>query len=613
MIENISNIKLKIEELSTFMGFFKQKGIKQILYKDIENIENIYQNIKNSLENLQNEYKHFQSDSKIKIDNSTNTNKNLKDNLLQLENQYKDFQSDSKIKIDDLTTMYEKLKNTFSNLEIEFNNFQADSKNNLENVNLEKNILELEKGKLEDEYKNLNNEYEKYKNEILELKNIYDDLLLKDRLTTELLASKSSENKLDKFKEYLYKDFYDFANTEETLANEAEAFMKLQAIEKELELITVYPTLYKKSIVAVGGGFSSGKSSFINSLINDKKVKLPEGINPTTAIPTYVMHNEINKFIACNHNGGVVDLSKLDDKFHEKLSHDFIKSFGFNLKNIMPFMIVGTDLKDYEHLCFIDTPGYNPANSSGSFSYEDKKTAQEFIENTQALLWIIALDSNGTISNSDLNFLSELDVTDKKLFIILNKADLKPLSDIESIMNEIQERLNDYGIEFLGISAYSSINKEEITFISKSLEKFLEDINQSSSIQKNLVKKLYEVDEMYRESILKTILKKKTISNILHSLSLDLLEEGFDDLENHIYERLNKLKTLYDTKIHEKNLERLDTEIEKLKNGIDEVFGNESKIVYEKIKKDYIKSQYKLFKDDLSFIDEDVEDENESK
>jgi hypothetical protein len=57
----------------------------------------------------------------------------------------------------------------------------------------------------------------------------------------------------------------------------------------------------------------------------------------------------------------------------------------------------------------------------------------------------------------------------------------------------------------------------------------------------------------------------------------------------------------------------LDTEIEKLKNGIDEVFGNESKIVYEKIKKDYIKSQYKLFKDDLSFIDEDVEDENESK
>ena len=62
------------------------------------------------------------------------------------------------------------------------------------------------------------------------------------------------------------------------------------------KLVCLYYTiLYKKSSVAVGGGCSSGKSSFINSLINDKKVKLPEGINPTTAIPTYVMHKEKNK------------------------------------------------------------------------------------------------------------------------------------------------------------------------------------------------------------------------------------------------------------------------------------------------------------------------------
>ena len=68
------------------------------------------------------------------------------------------------------------------------------------------------------------------------------------------------------------------------MANEAEAILKLQSIEKELELITIYPNLYQKSVIAIGGGFSSGKSSFINSLIIDKKVKLPEGINPTTAL-----------------------------------------------------------------------------------------------------------------------------------------------------------------------------------------------------------------------------------------------------------------------------------------------------------------------------------------
>lgn len=514
MVEKISNIKLKIEELSTLLGFFKQKSIKQVLYKDIGDAENIYQNIKSNLENLQSEYKNFQSDSKIKID--------------------------------DLTTKYENLKNTFFNLE--------------------------------KEYKSLKNEYVEYKNEISEFEKIYKDLLLKNSLVSQLLASNSSENKLDKFKEYLNKDFYDFANAEETLANEAEAFMKLQAIEKELELINVYPNLYKKSVVAVAGGFSSGKSSFINSLINDKKVKLPEGINPTTAIPTYVMHKEENKFIACNHNGGVVDLSKLDNKFHEKLSHDFIKSFGFNLKNIMPFMIIGTDLKDYEHLCFIDTPGYNPANSSESFSYEDKKTAQEFIENTQALLWIIGLDSNGTIPNSDLTFLNELDLSDKKLFIVLNKADLKPKSDIEDIVDNLIQTLEDYDIKYTGISAYNSKAKEEIYHINKSLDEFLNDINQSSSIQDSLVKKLYEVDEMYRKSIEENIKMKNSISEDLYSISFNLLEEGFDDFENPIYGRLNKLKEHYSTEIQENNLKRLDKEIEKLKNAIDEIFEIKSKI-----------------------------------
>ena len=83
MIENISNIKLKIEELSTLLGFFKQKSIKQILYKNIEETESTYQNIENSLENIQNEYK--------------------------------DFKLSNKTKIDDLTTAYENLKNTFSN------------------------------------------------------------------------------------------------------------------------------------------------------------------------------------------------------------------------------------------------------------------------------------------------------------------------------------------------------------------------------------------------------------------------------------------------------------------------------------------------------------------
>ena len=39
MLENISNIKTKIEELSSFFGFFRKNLIKQTLYRDIEYLE----------------------------------------------------------------------------------------------------------------------------------------------------------------------------------------------------------------------------------------------------------------------------------------------------------------------------------------------------------------------------------------------------------------------------------------------------------------------------------------------------------------------------------------------------------------------------------------------
>ena len=60
MIEEYKNIELKIEELSTLLGFFRQKSIKKVLYKDIEKIKLDYTNLKNELENFQEEYKNYQ-------------------------------------------------------------------------------------------------------------------------------------------------------------------------------------------------------------------------------------------------------------------------------------------------------------------------------------------------------------------------------------------------------------------------------------------------------------------------------------------------------------------------------------------------------------------------
>ena len=52
----------------------------------------------------------------------------------------------------------------------------------------------------------------------------------------------------------------------------------------------LYEKLIGKNVVALGGGFSSGKSSFLNSLIG-KKI-LPQDINPSTSVPAYIVNGK---------------------------------------------------------------------------------------------------------------------------------------------------------------------------------------------------------------------------------------------------------------------------------------------------------------------------------
>ncbi|WP_434579808.1 dynamin family protein [Sulfurimonas sp. NW15] len=393
---------------------------------------------------------------------------------------------------------------------------------------------------------------------------------IQKELVSNLLSTGATNKGLKKFKELLNGDFLLFANKENALANEAEMILKLQEIEKELEIISAYPLLHTKNVVAVGGGFSAGKSEFISSFIQSD-VKLPIGVVPTTAIPTYVFHEEKRNFLGCSSKGGIVDLEKIDEDFQSKLSHDFIKSFDFNLKDIMPYLLIASPLS-HDHICFVDTPGYNPATISDGFTSEDVKTAKDFLENANALLWLIGGDSNGTIGNTDLQFLENLNLEDKKLYVVFNKADLKPLDDLEDILEEIAESLEDADIDVEGISAYSSIMQEEYTHKGKTLEEFLQNCNNFISKHQELLQRVYSVYEAYRVATQNKIDEKKNAKEELHSLSLDIFEEGID-LDKPVHERVTKIQEYFSTEQEEENLKTLKSVFEEFKNSINDVFG----------------------------------------
>ena len=439
-------------------------------------------------------------------------------------------------------------------------------------------IMQEQLNQAEQELPELKKQLEQAQQKLEQLQKNLSESELRQTLIADLLSANNLNPGVREYFCLLKGDFLEFANQEDSLKDEAAAFLELQAIGDELKVIGAYPEFYKKRSIAIAGGFSAGKSEFISSLFEDPNIRLPIGIEPTTAIPTYALNGQENGVIGCSQNGGVIDLLKIDPDFQQKLSHNFIRSFGFNLKTIMPFVFMTTPMK-FEHLCFIDTPGYNPSDVADGHTAEDVKTAQEFVQNSEALLWLIGLDSNGTISKSDLDFLDHAgQYSQKPLYIVLNKADLRPYDQLEEIMAEIADTLDDYDIEIAGISAYSSITKEEYSYHKQSLHAFLASLDQPSEKQALLMQRLFAVDEKYQRAILRTIKENKQINATLSGFKLDLLENGFDDLSSDLYEKLGKMNSIFTIKQKEEHLKQLETVTMKIVAAIEQVFGQPSKV-----------------------------------
>ncbi|WP_232728635.1 acyl carrier protein [Helicobacter pylori] len=423
----------------------------------------------------------------------------------------------------------------------------------------------------------LNDPFSKVEKNVVALKERYD-------LIARILNARIKNEGLEEYHSVLNNEFLEFASGVDSFKEKEIALLTLQEIKKELQLVAGYPSLFHKNMVAIGGGFSAGKSTFLNNLLG-LKLKLPEDTLPTTAIPTYCFKGKKEALMGFSQNAGMVELP------HLTFDHNFLNSLGFNLKEIMPLMLLSAPSVPFEFLCFIDTPGYNPSNQG--YTGGDEQVSKEYLKHAEHILWLISCERGG-IEGDDLEYLQELYEESKQVFIVVSRADRRTKKQLEEVAIKIRETLEDRGIEFLGIGAYSATRYQEIKEFSEksrvfdSLEGFLLSLDKKGEKHDKILNVLYGVCLAYEKAIEQDANRFKRYQKALHSIKLDLLQKGFDDFSDNAFNQIESLKNEFSDKEQSKreNLAQLNQVINLFKESIDKVFDRVSAFTFEKYKEE---------------------------
>ena len=322
------------------------------------------------------------------------------------------------------------------------------------------------------------------------------DLLIKilNKSDKDNKVKKNIEN-LDNIVNTKFKKLLNFSNI-----LPANIFFDIQNLNLDLKEFSIYPKIFGKNIIGVGGCFSSGKSAFINSILEERILPIDTII--TTSFPTYILNETINRNILLTSFQEMLEVDKLDLK---KLSHRFYEEYGVHLSTVVDKIFIENNSFDYENLALLDTPGYNADSDSGK---KDMEISYSQLRRVKYIIWIIDIN-NGGLRNDDLDFINSLG-KDKEIFFVINKADT--VSDEKArydVYQHIQNQIENEKFNSLGVALYSSRtskNKEKRTYPGNDVRKFLAQINALKNINflediGNRFKKIInEIDKILADS-----------------------------------------------------------------------------------------------------------------
>ena len=325
---------------------------------------------------------------------------------------------------------------------------------------------------------------------------------------------------------------------------------KIQIVNKlikDIEEFRVYLPLI--------GNFNAGKSSIINTLLEDEEL-LPTGALPETAIATEIIYDKNERVEAYDFKSDKT-LATFDNL--EGLKDKNIEDYGY-----LKVFKNSKFLSQNKDIIFVDMPGLDSnidRHNSQILNYIQKEGI--------SFIAIIGVD-DGTIKDSTLRFIEEINSYKLDFFVLINKIDKKPSSEVKKIQDGIKNQLLKYtDTPFIGaITTFdddindlkviiSKIDKDKYlkSLFTKKIILYINEVIQDLEIRKNsiqmdtteidkkmeqLLDGVYEFDKSLKR-------EKQTIENRFSTnTSSQILNDIQKALEQNIDRLIISLKTSED-------------------------------------------------------------------
>ena len=205
--------------------------------------------------------------------------------------------------------------------------------------------------------------------------------------------------------------------------------------------------------VGVIGSFSSGKSTFINSLFGESVC--PMSVKPTTSSITKFFYGYKKKITI---NGKEITQEEYEN-YSKHLKGDTKNTETHYIEYAYPFERLSS-------IVLYDTPGFN-----NNLNNNDTEVTMKTLESVDVIFFIIDI-SKGAIDKISVERLRKL--KNKRMYCIVNKSDLKSLSAIEKIKEEIiSERIF---LEVIEYSAFKVLEFAETNYISDHFKHIEEEL-----------------------------------------------------------------------------------------------------------------------------------------